>query len=176
MSAFAAEHDAKAFAIRAHGDQKYGLGEPYVVHLENVRNILVEFGFGGEEGHDYLIGAWLHDVLEDTETSQEFLQQTFGTHATAMVWAVTGRGANRRERNEDAYKKMIAYPEAIPLKLADRLSNGRNSKRDKLDFYGMYKGEYPAFRARLKAASKPDWRTADMWSSLDKLFEFQEET
>jgi hypothetical protein len=79
--------------------------------LENVRNILVEFGFGGEEGRDYLIGAWLHDVLEDTETSQEFLQQTFGTHATAMVWAVTGRGANRRERNEDAYKKMIAYPE-----------------------------------------------------------------
>ena len=172
---FAAEYHARSFATRAHEGQKYGLGEPYAVHLEDVRNILVEFGFGGEEDGDYLVGAWLHDVLEDTETSQEFLQQTFGTHATAMVWAVTGRGDNRRERNEDAYKKMVAYPDAIPLKLADRLSNGRNSKRDKLDLFGMYKGEYPSFRARLKPASKPDWRTADMWQSLDKLFEFQEE-
>ena len=176
MSAFSVEHQAKTLATRAHEGQKYGLGEPYTVHLEDVRNILVEFGFSGEEDNDYLVGAWLHDVLEDTETTQEFLQQTFGTHAIAMVWAVTGRGKNRRERNEDAYKKIIAYPDAIPLKLADRLSNGRNSKRDKLDLYDMYRDEYPNFRARLKPATKPDFRTTDMWNALDKLFHFFEIT
>lgn len=172
---FANERRAKEFAIRAHGDQKYGLDEPYAVHLENVRDILVEFGLEDYKGrNDYLVSAWLHDVLEDTETSQEFLQQTFGTEATAMVWAVTGRGKNRRERNEDAYRKMIAYPDAIPLKLADRLSNGRNSKRDKLDFYKMYKDEYPVFRQRLRFATHGYWRIENMWDSLDKLFEFKE--
>ena len=184
----ALEARAKEFAIAAHGDQKYGRNEPYAVHLASVRDILVEFGWDDglivwdtlaasldvttPRAGDMLVAAWLHDVIEDTDATRGTLEREFGPSVASLVWAVTGRGKNRKERNADAYRKLAAFPAAIPLKLADRLSNVRNSKRDKLEFFDMYEGEYPAFRAALAPACAPDPRTARMWYALDKLLGF----
>jgi hypothetical protein len=168
------ERVARDLATRMHGDQKYDSDTaPYVVHLAAVRDAVIEFGFGYTEeyGEAYVVAAWLHDILEDTPCTDGEIIKLFGEKVFLLVEPVTGRGNSRRERNEDAYKKMEQIPSAIPLKLADRICNMRASKITSLDkLFLMYQNEYPAFRKRLYGPSiefAP--RTMMMWTELDKL-------
>ncbi len=163
------EKPARAFATKMHDGQKYDSGtEPYVVHLTEVRDTLVEFGW--QDDTDLLIGGWLHDVVEDTSASPSLVMQEFGARVANLVWAVTGQGKNRVERNGNAYQKMVSYPEAIPLKLADRLANARASKQTSPDkLFEMYRREYPTFRAILEPAGGTDPRTVAMWKALDEI-------
>lgn len=164
-----AEQFAREFAIKAHGDQKYG-DESYVTHLAAVRETLIEFGCA-ERAH--LIGAWLHDTVEDTSVTRETIEANFGHVVASYVWAVTGVGKNRAERNRNAYAKMKRLPEAILIKLADRITNMRNAKATKPDLFTMYVREYPTFRSELR----PITESADvvcsraMWRALDRLVE-----
>jgi (p)ppGpp synthase/HD superfamily hydrolase len=84
------ESRARAFALSAHGEQRYGT-HPYVVHLSAVRATLAEFGHAGE----LLVAAWLHDTLEDTTATRVEMRAEFGAEVEALVWAVTGRGDPR---------------------------------------------------------------------------------
>jgi len=59
---------AREFAIQKHGDQKYG-DQPYVVHLDHVHEVLSRYYPGIMQA--YRDAAYLHDVLEDTETTVE---------------------------------------------------------------------------------------------------------
>jgi hypothetical protein len=169
------EIDARRFAEMMHGDQKYDSGSsPYVFHLAAVRDTIVEFGFGpgGDTyGENYILGAWLHDVLEDTKATPEEVSQRFGAVTLEFVEAVTGRGRNRKERNENAYQKMEQRPGAIPLKLADRISNMRASKLTSPDkLFKMYCEEYPAFRRRLYDTSvRYSFKSRTMWDELDRI-------
>jgi hypothetical protein len=160
---------ARVFATSVHADQKYDSGtEPYVVHLAEVRDVLVEFGWSYNS--DLLVSAWLHDVLEDTAVKSDEIHLKFGERVVRLVWAVTGVGGSRKARNEDAYGKMTSYPESIPLKLADRIANARASKQTSPDrLFEMYRGEYPGFRERLKPHSETDARSERMWAELDAL-------
>jgi guanosine-3',5'-bis(diphosphate) 3'-pyrophosphohydrolase len=164
---------ARAFATRAHGYQKYDSGtEPYVLHLAEVRDVVVEFGYGTTE---LLASAWLHDVIEDTTHVVEEIKAQFGETVANLVWAVTGRGVNRKARNEDAYTKMVENPGSIPLKLADRIANARASKQTSPDaLFEMYKREHPIFKGRLERASGTDPRTVAMWRTLDQIFDQKE--
>ena len=67
------EDRARAFAVAAHGDQRYG-SDPYVVHLSAVRQVLEDFGYDG----DFALAAWLHDTVEDTEVTVVQLEREFG--------------------------------------------------------------------------------------------------
>jgi guanosine-3',5'-bis(diphosphate) 3'-pyrophosphohydrolase len=167
------EDQAREFAQKAHGDQKYG-GQPYVVHLAAVRTVLAEFGFEG----DYLVAAWLHDVLEDTKTSYTELVRAFGLDVAALVLAVTGVGENRKERNGSIKLKLQRLRRAIPLKLADRVANGRSCLKNNPNLLAMYQGEYPEFRAALYPLSdvpglpqlcEPIWRELDRIMATGKL-------
>ena len=158
------EQVARGFAEGAHGDQKYGK-KPYVTHLAAVRAVLGEFGFKDE---NLRVASWLHDVLEDTKITPAQLELAFGSTVTHLVWAVTGIGKNRKERTENAYDKMTDYPRAIPLKLADRIANGRASVKDNPSLLAMYRKEYAGFRAKLYRLSEEE--EAPMWAELDRLF------
>lgn len=162
--------EAKCFASYHHRNQKYGNG-PYTKHLEVVEATLEDFGM--VKPFD-IQRAWLHDILEDTKVTFEDLEHEFGVDLANHVWAMTGVGKNRKARNECIFKRLNLYPEAICIKLADRIANTKNcmiaasfGEKD-LDLYHMYKKEYPAFKAALKPLSK-DYD--DMWEELDLLFE-----
>jgi (p)ppGpp synthase/HD superfamily hydrolase len=158
----AEEDRARVIAQGAHGDQKYG-SEPYVVHLAAVRSVLAEYGFAG----DLLVAAWLHDVLEDTKTSVKDLTTAFGSKVACLVVTVTGRGSNRKERNASIYNQVAGHPPALPLKLADRIANGRTCvKRGDAELLAMYQGEYPEFRAALYPLSRD---CEVLWRELDKI-------
>src|SRR4051794_30356155 len=88
---------ARDYAIQKHEGQLYGT-EPYSVHLAAVREVLRWAGF--EDGHPLATAAWLHDIVEDTAATREDVAARFGDDVAALVWAVTGVGANRKERNE----------------------------------------------------------------------------
>jgi hypothetical protein len=165
---------ARAFATQVHADQKYDSGtEPYVVHLAEVRDVLVEFGWQANAPSyelDLLVSAWLHDVLEDTDISFSEIHEKFGLKVADLVWAVTGVGGSRKARNEDAYEKMRSLPVAIPLKLADRIANARASKQTSPNkLYAMYRSEYVDFYGRLWPSTNPDDRSSRMWVALDLL-------
>lgn len=151
---------AAVFAVRSHGDQKYGT-QPYITHLYAVRQVLKEHHIEG----DVAVAAWLHDVLEDTQTTRTQLEDVFGGSITSLVWAVTGEGASRTSRNEHVYQKISNWPKAAPLKLADRIANVTaclaNSQSQLLS---MYQKEHPGFRNAISKYCDPA-----MWLKLELL-------
>jgi len=62
---------ARRFAIKAHGSQKYG-AKPYSVHLDAVACIVESFGVQAQ------VIAFLHDVVEDTDTTVPEIAAVFG--------------------------------------------------------------------------------------------------
>jgi (p)ppGpp synthase/HD superfamily hydrolase len=138
------EAAARAFAVERHGAQRYG-AEPYVVHLQAVRAVLADFGCDGA----VTIAAWLHDVVEDTQTMPTEVAERFGEEVAALVWAVTGVGHERKERNRAAYAKIRALPAAATLKLADRIANVEAS-RERPDKRALYQSEWEGFETALR--------------------------
>lgn len=150
-----AEADARRFAEERHAGQRYG-EHPYSVHLAAVRAVLADFGHGGALG----VAAWLHDTVEDTATTREEIAERFGAEVAALVWAVTGVGRSRKDRNASAYEKIRRTPGAAILKLADRIANVEAS-RSRLDKLRMYQQEAADFERAL--AGLGDER---MWDRL----------
>lgn len=168
--------EAIVFARDAHGNQKYG-DAPYWTHLESVARKLGDL-LNRERGLMFfdhkiaLSAAWLHDVLEDTATTQQAIRSEFGDAVAELVIAVTDEpGANRKERKSRTYPKIRTIGAlAVALKLADRLANVRES-RAHLDEGGagllnMYRDEQKDFHRAL-------YRFEDgldgAWNELSKL-------
>jgi len=162
---------ARRYATKKHEGQEYGEGEPYIVHPEEVESVLIEFN---HISSTLRAAAWLHDVMEDVLKRQEQREQfkrDFPGLLYLIVEAVTAEpGKNRKERNTKTYPKTAALIEAVIVKLADRISNGRRSKATGSKQYEMYKKEYPEFRAALFTS---DIDTLPMWWELDRLFDYQ---
>jgi (p)ppGpp synthase/HD superfamily hydrolase len=156
---------ARTFATERHGDQQYGDGSPYVTHLGQVVAVLERFGFGGD--HELVCAAWLHDVVEDTETTADEIEDLFGSRVRALVWAVTNEpGKNRKERALKTYPKIASTPDAIIVKLADRIANVEASIRSRPDLLAMYRKEWAKF-----ASLRSDAGPATMWEHLQSLIE-----
>ena len=129
----------KAFnlANEKHKDQKRGSGEPYIIHPLNVAYILAEIGLDDST----LCAALLHDVIEDTDVTEEDLKNLFGEEIADMVSGVTKLStiqfASVEERQVEDYRKMFLAMgkdiRVILIKLADRLHNMRTLKYLKRD-------------------------------------------
>jgi (p)ppGpp synthase/HD superfamily hydrolase len=116
-AALAALDDAVAFAVERHGDQRRPAGEPYVEHLLEALQVLVDAV--GERDPDTLRAAVLHDVVEDTPTTLDEVRERFGARVAELVGWVTKSG------DRAAYLAGLrdAPEAALAVKLADRLSN-----------------------------------------------------
>lgn len=139
---------AKRYAELCHAGQRYADEAPYSVHLEAVVAVLYRFGVYKDT---MVCAAWLHDAIEDTETSYNDIHKRFGTEVAELVYAVTSElGRNRRERNEKTYPKLAqAGQDAMCLKLADRIANveygmATGGKND------MYAKEFQGFQSALR--------------------------
>ncbi len=106
--------EAAELAARRHtGMARKGRGnEPYINHLAEVANLLATATDGADA--DLVAAGWLHDTIEDTETSREELAQKFGIRVAALVVEVTDDMTlpkSERRRNQ--------------IKIADKISNIR---------------------------------------------------
>ncbi len=121
---------AYEFAKNAHEGQKRASGEPYFIHPCAVAGILVELGL------DYatIAAAFLHDVLEDTATTEEDIRREFGEEILRLVAGVTKLDKIVFNSQEDAeaenfrkiFVAMAKDIRVIIIKLADRLHNMRS--------------------------------------------------
>lgn len=159
---------AKQIAVAAHAQQMYG-SKPYAYHLQSVHDTLV-FDFGQWHNPDLLAAAWLHDVLEDTaESPMSLLDSGVNAYVLALVDAVTDQaGKSREARHLLTYPRVVRLPEAVALKLADRIANCRNSGFMRKDKMEMYRREHRGFRQALFVP--PQWQ--NQWALLDDLLGF----
>ncbi|HWC57386.1 MAG TPA: RelA/SpoT family protein [Candidatus Paceibacterota bacterium] len=117
---------AFVFAKEKHKDQKRNSGEPYFAHVLAVAENCAKLDMDTET----IVGALLHDVLEDTETSEEEISEQFGENILFLVKGVTKLGHLKyhgAERHVESLRKFfIAMAEdlrVLIIKLADRLHN-----------------------------------------------------
>lgn len=158
--------NAIKYAADMHQGQQYGQ-QPYTFHLNEVQRFIVYFELYNRF-QNILIGAWLHDVLEDTDATIFDINNKFGDSVAKLVNAVTdGIGKTRQERKAQAYKKIQKHgAEATALKLADRIANVSFSKATNVNLFEMYTKEYKDFR---KALYNPSHQLEEMWDYLDNL-------
>jgi (p)ppGpp synthase/HD superfamily hydrolase len=160
---------AKTVAEFMHTLQSYGNGNPYDMHLNAVVKVLLEFNPSIHE--DYIIAAYLHDLVEDTPATLRLIEKHFGKNVADLVYGVTNeRGRYKQDVRVATYIKLGTwYRKAIVLKLADRIANVRQSVSNKENgYYDKYQGEYQLFRNNLYCIGEH----IEMWAELDRLMEY----
>ena len=128
---------AYQYAQKYHGEQCRRSGEPYIIHPLNVAYILADIGLDDST----ISAALLHDVVEDTEVTNNDIRKEFGDEIAEMVAGVTKLGtmqfASIEEQQVEDYRKMFLAMgkdiRVILIKLADRLHNMRTLKYLKRD-------------------------------------------
>jgi len=151
-------------AVKWHGDQMYGK-HPYLLHLAEVYTLVHSVR---PDDYDLLAAALLHDVLEDTDITEEDILEVCSEKCLMYVKAVTDEPGETRELRKSAtYLRMYNSPReedpAMLLKVADRLANCRRAKKDgKRSKLEMYRVENPTFQ---KAVHRPD-QPVEWWGEL----------
>lgn len=112
------------YAAECHSDQRRkDIKEtPYINHPIEVANFLAKHGV---VDRDVIIGAVLHDVIEDTNGTAEEIAQKFGASVKLIVEECSDDKSLdkvQRKRIQITHAKHIS-PEAKLVKLADKYSN-----------------------------------------------------
>ena len=177
------------YADDKHKGQVRKSGEAYIIHPLNVAYILATI----ELDENTICAALLHDVVEDTEATQQDIINEFGQEIADMVDGVTKlkrlqQHTTVQEQQVEDYRKMFLAMgkdiRVILIKLADRLHNMRtlkHLKRDRqiaisketMDLYaplanrlGMYSLKWELEDLALKYLNPEDYR--EIVEGLDK--------
>ena len=120
---------AYVFSAFEHKGQVRHSGEPYLVHPLEVADLLADMKLDVVA----IAAGLLHDIVEDTQTPIERIQELFGADVAHVVEGVTKLGAipfsSSEERQAENFRKMLLAMvddiRVILVKLADRLHNMR---------------------------------------------------
>jgi RelA/SpoT family (p)ppGpp synthetase len=121
--------EAAEFGAIAHQGQKRLSGEPYIAHPVAAAEILADLHLDA----DTIVGAILHDVIEDTPIAKEEIAERFGKDVAEIVDGVTKldqiKFKSREEAQAESFRKMLLAMvrdlRVIMVKLADRTHNMR---------------------------------------------------
>ncbi|MEE0381821.1 MAG: bifunctional (p)ppGpp synthetase/guanosine-3',5'-bis(diphosphate) 3'-pyrophosphohydrolase [Oscillospiraceae bacterium] len=117
------------YANQKHKLQKRKDGSPYIIHPLAVAQIVAEMGLDC----DAILGALLHDCIEDTDASHEDIEKIFGPTVAELVEGVTkltraNFSSSEQAQMENLRKMFMAMSKDIRvvlIKIADRLHNMR---------------------------------------------------
>ena len=120
---------AVEYAREKHKDQKRKDGSPYIIHPLAVAEIVAEIGLD----IDAILGALLHDCIEDTDASHDEIAKLFGDTTAELVEGVTkltraNFSSTEQAQMENLRKMFMAMSKDIRvvlIKIADRLHNMR---------------------------------------------------
>ena len=120
---------AVEYAREKHKDQKRKDGSPYIIHPLATAEIVAEMGLD----EDAILGALLHDCIEDTDASFDEIAKLFGTTTAQLVEGVTkltraNFSSSEEAQMENLRKMFMAMSKDIRvvlIKIADRLHNMR---------------------------------------------------
>ena len=117
------------YAENKHASQKRKDGSPYIIHPLAVAEIVAEIGLDT----DAILGALLHDCIEDTDSTYDEIARQFGSTVAALVEGVTKLtrveySTLEEQQMENLRKMFMAMSRdirVILIKIADRLHNTR---------------------------------------------------
>lgn len=112
------KHDATG-AIRSYS------GNPYFEHPESVAKLAVAYGGNDKE----IAAAFLHDTMEDTDTSYEDIVKNFGEDIANIVSEITNDRDKISHIGKEAYisrELLVLSDEALFVKLCDMLHNSED--------------------------------------------------
>ena len=120
---------AVQYADAKHASQKRKDGSPYIIHPLAVAEIVAEMGLDS----DAILGALLHDCIEDTDASHDEIEKLFGQTVAELVEGVTKLTRANFETSEQAqmenlrkmFMAMSKDIRVVLIKIADRLHNMR---------------------------------------------------
>jgi GTP diphosphokinase / guanosine-3',5'-bis(diphosphate) 3'-diphosphatase len=120
-------HRGYEYARMKHVGQTRKNGEPYIGHPVEVAHFASDLGLD----MDSLLAALLHDVVEDTETSEDEIRHEFGDSVAFLVGSLTKISKLQFESKEHAQaenvRKLVVTMSqdirVVLIKLADRLHN-----------------------------------------------------
>ena len=120
---------AVEYADVKHKRQKRKDGSPYIIHPLAVAEVVTEMGLD----QDAVLGALLHDCIEDTDASHEEIEKLFGATVAELVEGVTKLtradfSSSEQAQMENLRKMFMAMSKDIRvvlIKIADRLHNMR---------------------------------------------------
>ena len=151
---------AYIFSAKEHKGQVRASGEPYLTHPLEVANLLAEMKM---DAVTVSVGL-LHDVVEDTLTTLEKIEELFGPEVAHIVDGVTKISqipfTSKEEKQAENFRKMLLAMtddiRVIMVKFADRLHNMRTLA-------------YLTTDRREPSRAKPwismrRWRTASAWA------------
>ena len=126
---FALIDKAVVYANKKHAAQKRKDGSPYIIHPLAVAQIVTEMGLD----MDAILGALLHDCIEDTDASHEEIEKLFGPTVAELVEGVTkltradfsSREQAQMENLRKMFMAMSKDIRVVLIKIADRLHNIR---------------------------------------------------
>ena len=117
------------FTARVHQGQMRLSGEPYLIHPVAVADVIAELKLDVPS----IVGALLHDTVEDTLVTLDEIKNLFGKEIAALVDGVTKLGkpnfSTHEEKQAENFRKMLLAMgkdvRVILIKLADRVHNMR---------------------------------------------------
>lgn len=114
---------AMEIALRAHhGQVNKHNGEPYILHVMRVaRSVRDKYN-----DPDFTAVAWLHDVVEDTDTTLEYLFKVFWDEPQ-IPQAVSRLTKTRGQSNDEYYRNILGNKLAVAVKLEDIHDNFRRN-------------------------------------------------
>ena len=120
---------AVEYAHNKHKAQTRKDGSPYIIHPLAVAKVVAEMGLDV----DAVLGALLHDCIEDTDASHEEIETMFGQTVAELVEGVTkltraNFSSTEQAQMENLRKMFMAMSKDIRvvlIKIADRLHNMR---------------------------------------------------
>ena len=181
---------AVEYADVKHKRQTRKDGSPYIIHPLAVAEIVAEMGLD----QDAVLGALLHDCIEDTDASHEEIEKIFGTTVAELVEGVTkltraNFSSSEQAQMENLRKMFMAMSKDIRvvlIKIADRLHNMRTMQyqtpekqvkkcRETMDVYaplahrlGMQKIKWELEDSSLRYLAPGDYETITSHLSAHK--------
>lgn len=115
---------AKTLSKTFHRNQKYGLEDYFKYHIKGVVKSLKLHNYTD----NYIIVAYLHDIVEDTSVSLETVRNLFGPVIATAVASLTKR---ENEPREMYITRCASNPIARVVKLHDAMFNANNCLKNK---------------------------------------------
>ena len=148
-------------------NHQYG-DKPYAYHLKMVCDAAEQFIYliKEDQRESVYCGCWVHDIIEDArETYNDVLENTNKTIAELAYALTNEKGKSRSERASDKYyREMHDVPNAVFIKLCDRIANITHSKEQGSRMFAKYKKENENF---IKKLYRPELQ--DMIDHIDTL-------
>jgi len=159
--------DAAVFAAIKHQYLRRGGYDqlPYINHLLKVAEALIRIA--GKRDDHLLMAAVLHDIIEDTDTTEKELSQRFGPETASIVVELTDDMTlpyEERKRRQVETAKSLSHKAKL-IRLVDKASNIRDIFSYPVDWPWEKKVAYVDNAAEIYEAIKGEDKKVDAWTA-----------